>query len=1234
MKKFSFLFAALFAALTMSATEVTVSIADYAAANGWENSKQYTSLTMDEVVTVTANPTTGTYNNTGKYYTNGTNWRMYQNEAPAIVVTAAEGYQLTSVTFTYANKNTGVMVDAAGAQVASGTAVALDKVASATFSVGNTDATVTNGNVQITTITVAYEAAVVEPTTETVYFVNAQNWGAVNAYVWDAEGNNGGAWPGVAATKEAEQIGGYDVYSYTADAGKYANVIFNNGSGDQTANLVWTAGKYYVIDGWYTKEEAEAKLAAPIADIWTVAGAPATVFGTEWDPANAENNMALQADGTYKWEKADLTLAASNIQFKVAKNNSWGEAYPADNYNLAIAEAGIYTITITFNADTKEVVGTATKTGSAVVIPTIAIAGDMNGWNTTANEFVVSEDELTASLTLPLEAQDYLFKIIVAGGWTSNAATITRENNTAEFTENGDNSTLTADVAGEYTFTWTYETKTLTVTYPKLPAKPEVVTEMVGIVKRAIQNGDNTIVLTHEADGTAHIYELANGTILELVQEGVVPVDPEDEYDYLAISDIATTEDGKLVATNYTRCNFGSSDYGTSYFYIWNNLDAAPTIWFKSNASSNSTYSDQGYTMAVKGTSTNAVVMTTGVHNTKRGVRMSQYTIIDGVYEDINNAGGFKTSEYYFLFGLTDNVVFNEAISGTNLELAALGENWVMDGNLIEPTEWAVPATMSENHIVQGVIAEGTLGKKYNGATYVTVGEQVLMVAPYADAEGKLAGVKILDVTAGFAAATEVATANLDAAVEATAAATAVAVAENTLTITLVADATIYTLNVELESEPEYWVIEDNITNLVIDTESMAIMGGPSTMWQVDVYLGLGQDNGDGTFTLTEESSVAIMGFDARFIDGYVYDIDVNAPAAKAVLHVEDNGSFYEIKLDMTNTPTEAIVVVVEDATVQIDTIPLFGDQVDYALKMTANWTYAEDGVTYPVLVEVPVYYPEATEPSEMTCTVTIGEDDYDPWLGFGEGTLTITTVDGVVTAKGIVANPYTGVAFDVTVSGKLPAAEPVKHTVTITVNPEGAGTVTGAGEYEDGAEVTVTAEENEGYIFLGWMEDGEFVAEDYEYTFTILNDVDLVAVYATQLVGVAEDLVITETALTATAILSTGTTLTVNLVLGEYDEELGAYWLAETTTLTLGDKEITLLDGFVMVNAEQQTAMAVVLAEHEGVFYAFTLVLAAPASGVDNINTNVAPRKVIRDGQLIIIKNGVEYNVQGAILK
>ena len=548
--------------------------------------------------------------------------------------------------------------------------------------------------------------------------------------------------------------------------------------------------------------------------------------------------------------------------------------------------------------------------------------------------------------------------------------------------------------------------------------------EIVGVVKRAVTVGESTVVLTHEADGTAHLYNVVDGVITELSQEGVVAVDPENAGDYLAISDIAVTEDGKLVAANKIVCQSGDDTVDEGYkrgefrAYIWDDLAGAPSVLLTSKMSSNWYRSVQGHTIAYKGTSTNGTLFTTGVTATGIKFRYSVYNVIDGVYTD----PAVNDSEHYHF---TKGSAQTTDVLGANYQLVAsplAATNWILDGELVDPFEIVDPLTYNTEVTANPALAID-LGKKYNGTSIVTVGEQVLMVAPYATAEGLLAGVKVLDITAGLDAATEVATADLDAAVEATAAATAVAVAENVLTITLVADATIYTLNVELESEPNYMLLEDDITNLVIDLESMAIIGGPSTMWQVEVFLGLAEDdNMDGKWSLSPESSVAIMGFDARLIDGYVYDIDVNAPAAKAVLYVEDSGFFYEIKLDMTSTPQESIVVVVEDATVTIDTIPLFGDQVDYALKMTADWTYAEDGVTYPVLVEVPVYYPEATEPSEMTCTVTIGGmGDTDPWLGFGEGTLTITTVDDVVTAKGLVANPYTGVAFDVTVSGKLP---------------------------------------------------------------------------------------------------------------------------------------------------------------------------------------------------------------------
>ena len=210
------------------------------------------------------------------------------------------------------------------------------------------------------------------------------------------------------------------------------------------------------------------------AATWTVAGAPKAVFGSEWDPANTANVMADQGDGNYKWEKSDLTLAASTIEFKVVKGNAWGEEYPGANYRLKINESGVYTITITFNEGTHEVNAVATKQGAAEVIPTIELAGDMTNWADGKLEFTMAADELTASLTIPLEAQDYFFKMIIAGGWTSDGATITRENNTTVFTgANSDNNcTLTADVAGDYTFTWVYKTNTLTVTYPEAGENP------------------------------------------------------------------------------------------------------------------------------------------------------------------------------------------------------------------------------------------------------------------------------------------------------------------------------------------------------------------------------------------------------------------------------------------------------------------------------------------------------------------------------------------------------------------------------------------------------------------------------------------------------------------------------------------------------------------------------------------------------------------------------------------
>lgn len=231
------------------------------------------------------------------------------------------------------------------------------------------------------------------------------------------------------------------------------------------------------------------------AHTYTVAGGNTDLFGTSWDPTNEANDMVLQDDNTYKWEMTDITLAAGTIEFKVCEDHAWTNCWPAQNYQLAITESGIYTIQIYYNPNDNNYVGAvATKTGDAQVDPVVSIAGSMNSWNTSADVMTLAENKQTASITLNLEAQTYEFKVVMNGSeWLSNAQEFTRENATAaEMTGNLDNMHLVADAAGEYVFTWTFATNTLAITFPSATAITN--TEAAMPVEKVIENGQLIII--------------------------------------------------------------------------------------------------------------------------------------------------------------------------------------------------------------------------------------------------------------------------------------------------------------------------------------------------------------------------------------------------------------------------------------------------------------------------------------------------------------------------------------------------------------------------------------------------------------------------------------------------------------------------------------------------------------------------------------------------------------------
>ena len=191
---------------------------------------------------------------------------------------------------------------------------------------------------------ISAEEATVTPTDVTLYFVNSAEWENVYAYVWTLGGSIV-SWPGEAMTKTSEKVHGKDVYSYTFPADN-DSIIFNNGAGVQTSNdeAEYDLSKPYFNFAdltWY------ASLADIPGDAYTVAGTPAALFGTEWDPSETANDMTL-SEGLYVWEKKNVVLTAGTVEFKVVQNHDWAnQSWPATNQKETIAEDGTYDVKIT-----------------------------------------------------------------------------------------------------------------------------------------------------------------------------------------------------------------------------------------------------------------------------------------------------------------------------------------------------------------------------------------------------------------------------------------------------------------------------------------------------------------------------------------------------------------------------------------------------------------------------------------------------------------------------------------------------------------------------------------------------------------------------------------------------------------------------------------------------------------------------------------------------------------------
>ena len=125
-------------------------------------------------------------------------------------------------------------------------------------------------------------------------------------------------------------------------------------------------------------------------------------------------------------------------------------------------------------------------------------------------------------------------------------------------------------------------------------------------------------------------------------------------------------------------------------------------------------------------------------------------------------------------------------------------------------------------------------------------------------------------------------------------------------------------------------------------------------------------------------------------------------------------------------------------------------------------------------------YYTEDTNVT-LTATASTGYD-FVNWTKDGEIIGTATTYRFVITEDVVLTANFALKTYD----------------ITVLADPSTAGTVTGAGNYTHGGNVTLTATvEEEGYNFAGWFINGSEVSTQPKYSFTATADITVTAKFA-----------------------------------------------------------------------------------------------------------------------------------------
>ena len=213
------------------------------------------------------------------------------------------------------------------------------------------------------------------------------------------------------------------------------------------------------FDGTYIELTTSSSFAAPV---YTIVG-DAAVTGCHWDVNSVENQMVQDATDKNQFTLVKtVTAVAGEYEYKAIRNHSY-DWQVASGTKLEIEKDGTGTITYTLDVSTKKLTAVVSDWVEGSVAQEVTLVGIGED-----KEFTEAADHKTTSVAVELEANSvYTFEVVVNSVYMKNNGTMWRGNCTNwTFKSEENKAHIVTDLAGTYTFTWTYEGDKLSVTYP------------------------------------------------------------------------------------------------------------------------------------------------------------------------------------------------------------------------------------------------------------------------------------------------------------------------------------------------------------------------------------------------------------------------------------------------------------------------------------------------------------------------------------------------------------------------------------------------------------------------------------------------------------------------------------------------------------------------------------------------------------------------------------------------